>query len=916
MSESCSPAEFWRLLATSGLLTPERVEAARHEFEGRHPDAAAIAIRLCSHGLLTAWQARQLLKGRTGPFFLGDYRLTEQHKTPYRGRCFSARHESSGRDVSLIVLETEACEDSATWELIKQATRQAASICDPVTTRTWALEQAGRRRLIVCEHAAGTPLIETFAETGSRSLAATGRIVFAIARAVAELHRLGIVHGGISLHTIVTHEPRTVDGDEPPVRLLQFPLAGDPHVHPPRLPLGDARQLEALGERICFAAPELATPGGEATATSDVYSLGCVLAALLTGRLPNWDGTVSGTLATTRQQGLATPQFNTLPPEIRAAIDYMTAIDPLQRYASAVEAAAAVAACFGLPEFPIDPPATAPVANEKPSPLPLEIATDKGSTTTATRRRRRTAAARSRRMQTVVLAMAAVALAVAGAAGIWLTQRDGTDEHAVAEKPPSDRARDAEPDPREAVQASDVSTGRRQLLVDDATLPWASPTDGGPPSLDYLPQGSQLILLARPAELFADAEGRRFVQALGPQVEALLAEAEQLSGVPPAQLLELRIGWSTTAAGTAQVGIALVADQAFEDTSGSSWASWPRQTLDGETIREGPNLSSWLPSSAEGRVLVLAPVSALEESIANSGVTLIAPDVERLLESLDSTRQLTLIGSPSFLRNEGQLVLSNQLAAPAAAIADLLGEQTTFAACSLFLGETCYLEIDAVPVTTVPTRRLADEMAAELNRLPDVVEHHCLGLMAGGYGGRLIGRLPSMLRVVAAKLRWGEEDGLAVLNAHLPREAAHNIALASELTLAQEPGGVAVAAAPTAPATPLTIEEKLAVSVSLVFAKDTLEKSIEMLAAESGIPMEILGGDLQLEGITKNQSFGLDQQQQPVDAILRTILQKANPDGKLVYVVRGEGADASLVITTRAAVAKRGETLPDGFAEP
>jgi serine/threonine protein kinase len=917
MAESCSPADFWRLLATSGLLTPERVEATRHEFEGRHPDAAAIATRLCSHGLLTAWQSRQLLKGRTGPFFLGDYRLTEQHKTPYRGRRFSARHEPSGRDVSLVVLETEACEDSATWESIKQATRQAASVCDPVTTRTWALEQAGRRRLIVCEHVAGTPLIETFAETGSRPLAATGGIVLAVARAVAELHRLGIVHGGISLHTILacTPAPRTGDVDAPPVRLLQFPLAGDPHVHPPRLPLGDARQLEALGERICFAAPELATPGAEATATSDVYSLGCVLAALLTGRLPNWDGTVSGTLATTRQQGLATPRTTTLPPEVRAAIDYMTAIDPLQRYASAVEAAAAVAACFGLPEFPIDPPATAPVANGKPSPHPLEISTDKGSVTTATRRRRRTAAARSRRMQTVVLGIAAVALAVAGAAGIWLTQRDGG-EQAVAEKTPGESAPETAPAPREAGQAADAATGRRQLLVDDATLPWASPTDGSPPALDYLPQGSQLILMARPAELFADAEGRRLVQALGPQVESLLAEAERLSGVPPAQLIELRVGWRTTAAGTGQVGIVLVADQAFEATSGAAWASWPRQTLDGETIREGPNLSGWLPSSAEGRVLVLGPVSALEESIANSGVTLIAPDVERLLEALDSKRQLTLIGSPSFLRNEGQLVLSNQLAAPAAAIADLLGEQTTFAACSLFLGETCYLEIDAVPITTVPTRRLADDMAAELNRLPDVVEQHCLGLMAGGYGGRLIGRLPGMLRVVAAKLRWGEEDGLAVLNTHLPREAAHNIALASELALAQEPGGAAVAAAPTAPATPLTIEEKLAVPVSLVFAKDTLEKSVEMLAVESGIPMEILGGDLQLEGITKNQSFGLDQQQQPVDAILRTILQQANPDGKLVYVIRGEGANASLVITTRAAVAKRGETLPAGFAEP
>lgn len=918
MAEDRLPADFWRLLVASRLLTAETVEAAREEFRGREPDAAAIATRLGSRGMLTAWQARQLLKGRHGPFFIGDYRLLEQRKTPHRGRLFSARHEPSGRVVNLVVLENEACEDSATWESIKQATQLATGVTDPVVSATWALEQVDHRRLIVCENVPGVPLIETFSAIGSRPLAATGRIVFAVARALAALHRQGIVHGGVTLHTILEPESSSQHGNTTPVRLLQFPQAGDPHLHPPRLPLGDARRFEALGERICFAAPELATPGAEATATSDVYSLGCVLAALLTGHLPNWDGTVSGTLATAQQHGMATLEAGSLPAEVRAAIDYMTARDPLHRYASAVEAAAAVAACFGLSEFSVDPPATAVVATEKLSPPSPEIVTDKRSATTATRRRRRTAAARSRRIQTVILAMAAVVLALASAAGIWLAQNPGTDEHAAADKPAGEQAAEDGSDQPEESQPSpsEVSAVRTQLLVDDTTLPWASPTDGGSPSLDYLPQGSQLMLLARPAELLADAEGRRFVQALGPQVEALLAELERLGGVPPEQLRELRIGWSTSADGTVSVGIVLVADQAFADTSGAAWASGDVRTLEGETIHEGSKLSGWRPASAEGRVLVLGPSSAIEESIASGGVTLHQPDVERLLKALDGQRQLTLIGSPSFLRNEGQLVLSDQLAAPAAAIAELLGGRATVAACSLFVGETCYLEIDAVPITTVPTKRLAADVAAQLDQLPDKVEQHCLRLLTGSYGGRLIGRLPGMLRVVAANMRWGDEDGLAVVNAHLPREAAHNIALASELALAQKPGEVAVAAVSQAPAQPQTTAEKLTTPVSLVFAKDTLEKSIEMLSAESGIRMEILGGDLQLEGITKNQSFGLDQQQQSVDTILRTILMKANPDGKLVYVIREDNAGEFLVITTRAAVAKRGETLPAGFEQP
>ena len=70
---------------------------------------------------------------------------------------------------------------------------------------------------------------------------------------------------------------------------------------------------------------------------------------------------------------------------------------------------------------------------------------------------------------------------------------------------------------------------------------------------------------------------------------------------------------------------------------------------------------------------------------------------------------------------------------------------------------------------------------------------------------------------------------------------------------------------------------------------------------------------MQLEGITKNQSFGLDERDKPAEAILRVILMKANPDGKLIYVFRGAGEGDSLEITTKAAAAKRGDAVPPVF---
>ncbi|MFM8493989.1 MAG: hypothetical protein ACKOEM_00485, partial [Planctomycetia bacterium] len=65
---------------------------------------------------------------------------------------------------------------------------------------------------------------------------------------------------------------------------------------------------------------------------------------------------------------------------------------------------------------------------------------------------------------------------------------------------------------------------------------------------------------------------------------------------------------------------------------------------------------------------------------------------------------------------------------------------------------------------------------------------------------------------------------------------------------------------------------------------------------------------------TKNQSFGLDESDQPAEAILRTILARSNPDGKLIYVFRKKDGVESIDVTTRAAAAKRGDDVPAVFA--
>jgi len=110
-----------------------------------------------------------------------------------------------------------------------------------------------------------------------------------------------------------------------------------------------------------------------------------------------------------------------------------------------------------------------------------------------------------------------------------------------------------------------------------------------------------------------------------------------------------------------------------------------------------------------------------------------------------------------------------------------------------------------------------------------------------------------------------------------------------------------------------SVAQKLKRLTTLSFPNENLEKALNLLADDIQVKVEILGGDLQLDGITKNQPIrDLDEKNKPAEEILRTIMRKANPDGKLVYVIKTppSGGDEELLITTRAAVAKRGDKLP------
>ena len=933
-----TPDDFWSAVTASRLLQADQVPQIRAVCEAAtagvvdatDKQTAVAAQWLVQQRLLSLWQAKRLTRGGAGTFFIGDYRLLDRLESPATGVFFRGRHDPSKRAVALVPLDRVACQRVEVWTEVVRQTERAAATTDPVLSRTWAIEDAASGRFVVCESIIGRSLGDELAETGGWPVGQAVTAVLSLARAVAEIHRLGGVHGAISLETVI--RPTSMkDVARPALRLLQFPLTGDPLRRQAADPLRTPHSLMQLGQRVCFVPPERLITGKPVTPCGDVFAIGNLLRALLVGRLEGWQGDAVRTAETNRQMITTGGHLPQPPPgcpaEVSQLLTHLAATDPNRRYADAAEAADAIACCLGQSLVAESLPEARPF-QENLLALAAGTVSPARDTTEAVSTK---SSARRNRLRTITFGGGLAAVAAIVALGFFLSgsnpvnkielvvKGDGQPMPAVAETVlpgaagPQGKAPLA--DPRLAAIANEFE------LVADDSLPWLPPTAGPPPTFRYLPRGSQLILEARPADLLATADGRLIQQAGDSRLANSCAELEQLVGVPLESVEQLQISWQAGADGQPLVAIwARLQPPAVEVSRQASTGSREQPNERKGDVEDFGEWSRWYPpNTGVDEVVVVSPELLQEIIAAADDVSALPRSMRPLLPILDSQRQFTLFGSPHYFVHDGRQLLPPAMQPLLDPLEQLLGVDCPAAAVSFHLDERTYLEFAALGPPVGSARKLERQIGEGLSRLPDKTEEITASRTFSLYGRRLVQRLPQMLRLAETGLRVGRDQrDLVVANTYLPQFAGHNLALAAVLFLEQlasspveKPvgdGGKAVAS--------LTLAERLQRPVTIEFSRDTLEVAVQMLADESEIPMTIAGNDLQLEGITMNQSFGLTARGDPAEEVLLTILKKSdNSSGKLVFVVREDGGRKVIVVTTKTAANKRGESLPAVFSE-
>ncbi len=331
------PADLLPILRASDILSPKRFDEVKARVRsGSYPnETMALAQRLVRDKLVTEYQVRRLLSNKPQNLKYGNrYVILDRLGAGSMGRVYKAMHLLMDREVALKVIAPEILTNERVIARFQREMRLAAKLDHPNVVRAFDADREGRSLYIVMEYVPGQSLGQKFRAAGPMDPMAVAEYACQAAQGLAHAHAQGIVHRDIKPSNLFL-------STEGQVKVLDMGLSV--------LMEADDSSSFATADGIAVGTIDYMSPeqacGKEVDGRSDLYSLGCAMYHLISGRLP-FPGDAPIERLGKRINGKPRPIAELvpdIPPDLAEVMGSLLANKVHDRFQTAMEAAQALA---------------------------------------------------------------------------------------------------------------------------------------------------------------------------------------------------------------------------------------------------------------------------------------------------------------------------------------------------------------------------------------------------------------------------------------------------------------------------------------------------------------------------------------------------------------------------------------------
>ncbi|QDU36603.1 Serine/threonine-protein kinase PrkC [Maioricimonas rarisocia] len=265
---------FSAQLESTGLLSNDEVAELTHALSSSPKSAVPIAKRLVAKKKLTSFQAQQICQGNAQSLLLGKYLLVRKIGQGGMGEVYLAIHRRMERRVALKVLPQALVTNAEMVDRFHREVKTAARLSHPNIVTAFDADEEDSVHFYVMEFVKGIDLAKLLSRDGALPVERGVDYVRQTAEGLAYAHREGIIHRDIKPSNLLLTPKGTVKILDMGLARFQFSQDQDD---------GLTQSGVAMGT-VDYMSPEQGRNAKDADPRSDLYSLGCTLYSLLSGR--------------------------------------------------------------------------------------------------------------------------------------------------------------------------------------------------------------------------------------------------------------------------------------------------------------------------------------------------------------------------------------------------------------------------------------------------------------------------------------------------------------------------------------------------------------------------------------------------------------------------------------------------------